>query len=153
MIPTHAMTVNGDFSLDFVLRRPTVHEEIGQLLERMDGVEIFAASLWALPAGKRLDEVDLQSWPNEYIQCAGAADRLTVEIRRLEAGNPQQLVIGRAIEATSKRETVNWDSGKYSVQVQENEILTWREATKLFADYYEKRSVAEDFEVREIALS
>ena len=152
MIPTHAMTVNGDFSLDFILRRPTVSEEISQLLERMDGAEIFAASLWALPAGKRLDEVDLAAWPKEYIQCAGTADRLTVEVRRLESGHPQQFVVGRAIESGSVLKEVNWNSGKHSVQIQPNEILNWREATDLFVDYYAERSLAEGFRFREIAV-
>lgn len=98
--------MNGDFALDFILRRGTPAEEIGQLLERMDGLDIFAVSLWALPEGKRLDDVDLKAWPKEYIQCAGSANRLTVEIRRVESGTPHQFVIGRTAEPGTETEIV-----------------------------------------------
>jgi hypothetical protein len=144
--------MNGDFAVEFQLRRPTPEEEVGQLLERMDGDEIFAVSFWAMPAGKSLDQFDLRTWPKEYIQCAGTAERLTVEIRRLEAGIPRQFVVGRLARSGSATEKVKWDSGKHSTTVWPSEILTWREATALFVGYYQNSPLPTDYQLREISL-
>ena len=51
--------------------------------------------LWRMPDGKALDETDADRDAHEYIQCAGSAERMTVEIREVVEGRAQQFAVGR----------------------------------------------------------
>jgi hypothetical protein len=83
--------------------------------------------------------VDYASWPQEYVQCAGSADRLTVEVRRATTlGGFVHEVIGRRGvfpgEGVVRDQEVRWDD--YCMLVAEEEILTAADATDVFVAYF-----------------
>ncbi len=110
--------------------------DIGATLARLDGTKFYSLLLWKLPPGKSLDDVSPDEDANEYIQCAGSADRMTVEVRRLKGGTYEQFVVGRAPngESPEKKETIHWE--KVDTVVARNEIFSADEAAELFRSYY-----------------
>jgi hypothetical protein len=71
MIATHALTMNGRINGELKSRGMPVEDEIRRLVLLLDGTGRYCLSLWALPPGLPLDDVDHQAWPQEYIQAAG----------------------------------------------------------------------------------
>lgn len=136
MIATHAMTFNGRYSGELKDSIRPITEELRRAVFRLDAERWYATSLWALPPGKALDQVP-HDFPVEYIQTAGSADRLTVEIRELVDGVPVQYVIGR--QASSALAATDWASVRWSdheVPVLANEVLTAEDAFILFSAYH-----------------
>jgi hypothetical protein len=70
--------------------------DIGATLARLDGTKFYSLLLWKLPPGKSLYDVSPDEDANEYVQCAGSADRMTVEVRRLKGDMYEQFVVGPA---------------------------------------------------------
>ena len=145
MKATHAVTYNGQFSGPLNGAFWPVPEEIGRAINRLEGSEWYAVSLWALPPGKDVDQVPAD-FPDEYIQTAGRSDRLTVEIREVVNGVSIQQVIGRSTPAESGWETVAWD--RFEVPVLKNELLTAADAVNLFLEYYESKQVPTGYNKR-----
>ena len=82
MIPTHALAINGTTWMDLQEVGKGELDDLDRFLHRLDGNKLYSLILWKMPAGKHLDEVDPDTDAEEYIQCAGSADRMTVEVRR-----------------------------------------------------------------------
>ncbi len=134
---THAATMNGLVSGELKPREPlTPEQEIGRLLRLVDGTERYSFCLWALPPDKPFDRINLRKYPQEYIQTAGTPERMTVEVRRLVQGKPQQHVLGRPVEdpRSLTNEIVAWDGIK--TPVMSNEVFTVDEVIELFEHYY-----------------
>ncbi len=110
--------------------------DIGATLARLDGTKFYSLLLWKLPPDKSLDDVSPDEDANEYIQCAGSADRMTVEVRRLKGGTYEQFVVGRTpnSESPGKEETIHWE--EVDTVVAPNEIFSADEAAELFRSYY-----------------
>ena len=110
--------------------------DIGATLARLDGTKFYSLLLWKLPPDKSLDDVSPDEDANEYIQCAGSADRMTVEVRRLKGGTYEQFVVGRTpnSENPGKEETIHWE--EVDTVVAPNEIFSADEAAELFRSYY-----------------
>lgn len=152
MIATHAVTMNGSFSGELKNPELSIEDEIRRLLRSLNGVDIFAISLWELPSGKDLDQVNRKKWPAEYIQCAGTADRMTVEVRRLESKQSHQFVIGSSAADTPATDVIQWDAGRHSTKVRPSEVMTWEDAAELFIAYYETGEVPSRYHLRELSL-
>ncbi|WP_100458852.1 hypothetical protein [Mycobacteroides abscessus] len=87
----------------------------------------------------------------EYIQAGGKAERLTVEIRRVERdGRPHQYTIGRAEAADEAGATEFIRFGENEVRVRPSEVLTAAEAIELFQYYYDHNTVAPGWNLRPI---
>jgi hypothetical protein len=69
--------------------------EIRRSLEILDGTDTFAYSIWAMPEGSSWPDPIAPEWPHEFLQSAGSADRMSIEIRRIENGEPRQYAVGR----------------------------------------------------------
>lgn len=152
MIATHAYSVNGQAWSELQDSFGPPSEELKGLLSRLDGVERYSLILWALPEGKYLDETSPADDAREYLQCAGKAERLVVEIRRIVDGKPQQYVIGRPAGSTSSEadEEVHWSN--FMTLVHENEVFDAIEAADLFASYYETGEVPAQYVERPLTL-
>ena len=106
-------------------------DDIAKLLGRLDGSEIYSLLLWKLPTGKSLYYVEPKRDATEYLQCAGTADRMTVEVRSKNGGAEEQFVVGRPRNGgnPAKKETIHWDS--VDTVVASNEVFTAAEAAEL----------------------
>ena len=127
-------------------------DDIGRMLSRFDGTKAFSLLLWKLPPGKRLDDVKSpDEEANEYIQCAGSADRMTCEVRRLRGGKYEHLVLGHATngENPGNQETIRWDD--VETLVAPNEVFSADEAAELFLSYYRTGCVPSKYVLRPLS--
>src|SRR5260370_26113820 len=108
------------------------HNDIANMLGRLDGSRSFSLLLWKLPPAKHLDETNPGRDANEYIQCAGSAERMTVEVRRLAGGTYEHFVVGRGPNGENHgiEETIAGDGVK--TLVAPNEVFTAEEGADLF---------------------
>jgi hypothetical protein len=87
----------------------------------------------------------------EYIQAGGSAERLTVEIRRIESdGQPRQYTVGLPAAAIEPSETEVLRFGDNEIAVRRSELLTADQAKGLFQYYYERHSLPEGWHLRPI---
>ena len=147
------VTVNGSFS--FEIREPIeeARDQLRNTLSRIDGKDRYSLVLWAMPEGKRLVELDEDKDAREYIQCAGSAAAMTVELRTESAGEGQQLVVGRLPGPRLNEPNVRIPWDEYEVVVYEDEVFTASEAAELFGSYLEQGSVPARFMLRPLNLA
>lgn len=152
MIATHALTMNGRINGELKDTFGSVADELRHRLSRLDGVDRYSLILWALPPGVPLDQVDLSSWPEDYIQCAGSAERMTIELRKVIDGMPHQYVIGRPADSgrQSAEEIIAWDGVETSVQ--SHEIFDVAQAAELFYYYYKNADSPDSYTRRTLVL-
>lgn len=132
---THALTMNGRINTEVKDPVDPADVIIRKRLSLLDGSLRFSLILWAMPRGMQLDDVDLDNWPSEYIQAAGSRERMTVEVRRIEANRPRQYVVGRDTHSDDERpEVIRWDG--VETLVQQSEVFTADQGADLFVSYY-----------------
>lgn len=152
--PTHIHESNGLSRGALLDDLRTYPEEIRFVLNRMNGSSFWAWSLWRAPEGADLlDSIPLS---NEYIQCAGTAEALTIEVRYLDPdGTAHQYVVGRPGGDTSGEptEVITWDDGRHSTTVYPNEVFKADEAAVIFYTYFLTDKVAQPYVLREIDMS
>jgi len=126
-----------------------LHRGLGLL----DGVQNYAYMLWRIPPGVDFVDVDRSRYPEEYLQCAGSASRLTVEVRRATVTGYEHLVIGKRDESSlaASTERVPWDH--YEVEVRGNEVFSASEAFEVFRRYLEGASIDEAYTLRPLVRS
>lgn len=108
-------------------------------LGNLDGERMFAYSLWHYPADQDFYAVDKGAL-EEYLQTAGSADRLTVEIREAERqGGYAQYVLATAPITGAADQTIEWSN--HTTQVHREEVFTADQAKELFKAYYETGTV------------
>lgn len=78
----------------------------------------------------------------DFIQCAGSAESLTVELSELcDDGFVRRWVLGRDEDPSDEKVTIRWsDTG--SVEVSANEAWKAEQAAELFVAYYEGGAAA-----------
>lgn len=147
----HVLCTNGTSMMAF----PRIHEDpIEQLsgsFGRMDGERLFAFILWAIPGDASFDDggkAVLES--PTYIQCAGRADALTVEMREIgEAGRIRHYVLGRSAEVQGNCDiTITWQ--RASTSIYHNEKWSAESAVGLFISYWKTGTVPPDVSRRQI---
>lgn len=150
--PTHITQLNG-FGRSALVDVMRPHEDqIRFSLKRMNGTTLWAYSLWRAPEGA--DLLAEIPFSDEYLQCAGDAAAVTVEIRVLdEAGSAHQYTVGKPGGASSIQptETIRWDDGRRSTKVHPHEVFTPQEAAELFVAYYRTNTLPSEYTLREIA--
>ena len=123
-------------------------------LQRMNGSSWWAYSLWRAPEGSDLlDDIPASQ---EYLQSAGSAEALTIEVRVLDgAGVAQQFVVGKpGGEANgAPREVIKWNQGRHSTSVYPHEVFTAEEAAEVFYAYFLTDRVPEQYSLRELGLN
>ena len=148
-----AYTVDGQSSSQFwdgiAPERP-----ISRALARMNGGAAFAFSIWPVPTDIDWRDLDLTIWPREYIQSAGAADAMTVEIRRLEDGEPRQYAVGRGgPRASEPDQVIPFGVNGRTVSVFADEVFDADEATRIYLHYYETQSIPAQYVLRLLDLA
>jgi hypothetical protein len=134
---THVTQSNGFSRGPLINSIRPYQDQLRFSLGRMNGTTFWAYSLWRAPDGADLrDDVPLSE---SYLQCAGSAEALTIELRQLdEEGTPHQWVVGKPGEAPSGPPTavIRWDDGKHSTTVHPHEVFTAAEAGDVFVAYF-----------------
>jgi hypothetical protein len=123
-------------------------------LNRMNGASFWAYGLWRAPEGSDLlEDIPLS---DEYVQSAGSAQAMTVEVRVLdENGAAHQFTIGKPGERPGGPPThvIHWDDGRHSTTVYVNEVFTADEAAEVFSAYSQTDEVPDSYTLRELDLA
>lgn len=123
-------------------------------LNRLNGSSSWAYSLWRAPEGADLlEDIPLS---DTYIQCAGSADALTIEVRTVDDdGVAHQYTVGRAGDEPTgpPTEAIRWDDNRHSTAVHANEVFTADEAADVFYGYFLTDEVVEPYTLRELDLA
>jgi len=152
--PTHITQRNGRSRGALLDEFRPYSEQIRFVLLQMNGSSFWAYSLWRAPEGADL----LESIPfsEEYMQCAGTADALALEVRRIEAdGTPHQYAIGKpgGHRTGEPTEVIHYDDGRHSTTVYPHEVFTADEAAVVFYTYFLTDDVSQPYELRDLHLS
>jgi hypothetical protein len=153
VIPTHALAVNGRTWMEIQSIEKGEENDLTKLMSRVDGSKIYSLILWKLPDGKSIDQTSPKRDATEYMQCAGSADRMTVEVRRLKGKKFEHFVVGRAPNNggnPEKRETIHWES--VETVVAPNEVFSSAEAAELFRSYYRTGWVPSSYVLRPLSI-
>ena len=149
--PTHIVQLNGFARSPLVDVARPYEDQIRFSVRRMDGAKLWAYSLWRAPDGA--DLLAEIPFSEEYIQCAGDAEGVTVEVRVVdEAGMAHQYTVGKPTggDDSEPTETIRWDEGRHSTKMHPHEVFTLDEAADLFVAYYRDDRVPADHTLREI---
>ena len=149
--PTHIVQLNGFARSPLVDVARPYEDQIRFSVRRMDGAKLWAYSLWRAPDGA--DLLAEIPFSEEYFQCAGDAEGVTVEVRVVdEAGTAHQYTVGKPTGGSESEptETIRWDEGRHSTKVHPHEVFTLDEAADLFVAYYRNDRVPADHTLREI---
>lgn len=153
MIPTHAVTSNGHIHMDVDDEIMPIPSFLHRVLGNLDGTESHARSLWRLPEGKGLYECP-EDWPLAYIQSAGSAGAMTVEIRVSHGMDAiaEHFVVGRPVDDQLAEPLVEIPWDEYKQTVFANEVFDANEAGDLFWYYYQHNTVPEHYMLRKLDL-
>lgn len=128
-------------------------DQIKFALNRMNGTSFWAWSLWRAPEdADLLEDIPLS---DEYMQCAGSAQAMTLEVRTVDKdGKGHQFVIGKpeGNQGDKPTEVISWDENKYNTTVYKNEVFTADEAAEVFYAYFLTNEVIEPYTLRELDL-
>jgi hypothetical protein len=104
-------------------------------------------SIYPLPADAGIDE---RIYPNEWIQTAGTAQRLTVEVKRRDPDGVHRVyTVGRGGAADEPEESEVIQRGEHEYRVRPSEVLTAEDAIGLFQYYYDHDAVPASWHLRE----
>lgn len=118
----------------------------------LDGARRFSIQLWEFPCRLDFDQVDVDVYSQEYIQAGGARDRLTVEVRRLEAGTPRHYKVGRGAPNPGADGPQTIDIGGYDFVVRSDEVFTAEEAVPMFIAYRNTGSLPPNYILRPMQI-
>lgn len=151
-----AITSNGDVSVELSDRYRSFEETFEANLCLLDGSELFSYSLWAMPDdAETITDVDLRFYPDAFLQCAGMASRMTVEVRvKYDDGLGRLFTVGRSVRGERKplpSEDVHWSS--HIVRVYPNEVFGYKEVSRIFLAYLETGKVPTGYSLRGTVFS
>jgi hypothetical protein len=112
-------------------------EKLRGAFGRTDGDRLFAFLLWELPIDGRFEEGLQGVEPLTFVQCAGSADALTVELREPgeSCGGYVLSTLGRTSDETGPRDVaIDWRGN--TKHVHHNERWSSDEAADLFLTYW-----------------
>jgi hypothetical protein len=150
---THATTTDGRLHLDLIDMLRPIQQQFAWALGRLDGRKHFAYSLWKLPDGQHADDpIDYNKWPEAYIQVAGTAKAMTVDVRMLDEGKWANFTVGRpAVKrrfGRQKTAVVRWL--EHSIVLRENEVFDASGAAIVFHHYFEHGIPPVGYELRSV---
>ncbi len=152
--PTHITQINGQSRGPFVDYARPYPEQLRVSLNRMNASTFWAYSLWRAPEGA--DLLDSIPFNDEYIQCAGTAEAMAIEVRYVDPdGTAHQYAVGKpgGDHTGDPTEEIHWDEGRHSVFVHPNEVFTADEAAVIFYTYFLTDKVSQPYGLRELDMS
>lgn len=152
--PTHVVQTNGSGRGPLIDTIRPYPEAIRFSLNRMNGTSSWAYGLWRAPAGT--DLLEELPFTEEYLQCAGSAEALTIEVRILDPdGTAHQYTVGKpdGDSTAEPKEVIRWDSDRSGTTVHPHEVFTADEAADIFYAYFLTDRVAPPYVLRELDLT
>lgn len=152
--PTHITSHNNSVRGALVEYFRPYPDQIRFSIHGLDGASSWGYSLWRAPEGA--DLLDSIPTSSEYIQCAGTADALAIEVRHLDPdGTAHQYAVGKpgTVSTGEPTETIHYDDGRHSVTVHPNEVFTADEAAVVFYTYFLTDKVSQPYTLRELDLT
>ncbi|APA98535.1 hypothetical protein [Nocardia seriolae] len=154
MTPTHRKIYSG--RLEAYIGPHDTADDFKRPLQALNGDKNFSLNLSALPTPKCSDavtEADEAAIGLQYLQCAGAADALSVEIRTIVDGTPRLFILGRPGDYHGEPTvTIPFQRGNHELHVYPAEVFTADEAAQMFYSYYRTGALEGDYHLREIDL-
>jgi len=93
----------------------------------------------------------MKRFPQEYLQCAGTRERMTVEVRRREAdGAFRQYALARPGVEAGGEEVIRWDA--FETVVRSNEVFDAKAALPVFLAYFTEGNVPNEYPLRLLEL-
>ncbi|MBL1080308.1 hypothetical protein JK358_38525 [Nocardia sp. 2] len=155
MIPTHRIAYNGERLVTLVGPHETV-EDFRRPLSRLDGDDRYSLNLQTLPRpmwSEDLTDDDRLAMALEFLQCAGSADALSIEVRMLVDGASRLYTLGRPGDYTGDPSIrIPFQRGNHQLTVYPEEVFTADDAAELFFGYYRTRTIPTEMHLREIDL-
>jgi hypothetical protein len=121
--------------------------QLAAIINRLGDGEYDYYLIYPLPADA---EYDQEVHPTEWLQTAGSAERLTVEIKRLDDDGVHRLyTVGRPDAADQDQESEAVRRGGVEYAVRPAEVLTAADALTLFLHYYDHHEIPQGWHLRE----
>jgi hypothetical protein len=113
--------------------------QFGQLLSRFDGIQRSALTVSKVPEGRYYEDLsddEKTAMSESYIQAAGSAQAMSVELRFLIDGVHRLFVIGRPGPRYGEPAVeIPFFGGKHSLTVYSEEVFTADDAAQLFFEW------------------
>lgn len=150
------MTTNSESSMRLTDSFRPYREQIRFNLGQLDNDEDWAYQLWFVPDTAGWPDAPGYSdfdWNSRYIQAGGSADRMSVEMQRVENGELRHYVVGRPHDLDEPlTETVNVAGTDHPVHPAE--VFDADEATDIFFHYFgDSGTVPDGYVLRYLDLS
>jgi len=149
-------TFNGSVSAKLTDDFMPLPDQIRHSLGRLDGTEDFAYLLYYVPDDAGWPDApgyDDSKYDDEYMQSAGSADAMTIEVKRREDdGELRHYVIGRPGDDADAPD-VEVRFSEYSQLIRPTEVFDANEAAQVYYAYFQTRTVPDTYVLRELDLS
>lgn len=116
-------------------------QEIAEALPRMDGRRLWALAMWPFPNDVHFDDVNYEEASSFYVQCAGRAQAMTVEIRERTPEVPKHYVLGLGEPTGGADVVIEFD--EFAVNVHPEEVFNAEQATEVFHEYINTGTVGD----------
>lgn len=149
---SHAQTTPGG-STRYLLSQPgTVPEQLGSTLRGMNGAERTTYVIW--PSENPVTAiVTPQNGGDSFMQAAGSADAMTIEVRILGSDGRWHLyTVGRQEPNNGETLLVPLNDTR-QIRIFTNEAFTADEAVDIFSTYYLTNTVSQSYQLRQLDLS
>ncbi|AYG02776.1 hypothetical protein [Gryllotalpicola protaetiae] len=131
-------------------------EQLRRELGLLDGEKRFAYLLYFVPDDAGWPDAPgfkLSKYDQEYMQSAGNAEAMTIEVRRLEDdGEFHQYAIGRPGGAADAG-TVEIHYAENTLSVPRSEVFTADQAAPIYYKYFQSHAVPDGVVLRELDLT
>lgn len=148
--------VSGRTSMELRNTFRSFDEQLRRTLGLLDGADISSFLLFYVPDDAGWPDgpgFDVAEYEAEYLQSAGKADAMIVEVRRIEErdGEYHQYALGRPTPAPRLPSVeISWE--RHSTTVPVNEVFGADEAATIYSFYFQHRRIPETYSLRELDL-
>lgn len=147
-----AMDGRGGMEFPGDLRPP--REQFAIMLGRLRDGKRSTFALVPVPDGVDVVRFIVEGSREQFLQCAGIGDELTIEWRRYDDDGQSRLyTLGHTPHHDPELVTIEFFDGTRSTQVHPDEVFTTDEAVEIFATYYETQAVPDSYSLREFDLT
>jgi hypothetical protein len=147
----HVLFVGGSTRLIFPGYGKTVPIELKRRVFRLDGSDNSSLCLWRFPRGADRS-VRGSDWDSDtYIQCAGSAEGIMIEVRMKVGDRSVRSVVGKNEPAGNQSVIIR--RGDFREHVFENESFSVDEVTAVFQHYSEHDGVPPSLRLRAVEVT
>ena len=154
-IPVHFASINWAGHERVDPDQGAIRDLVLARLATLDGRGVWAFGFWPLPDGTHPDRPE-RTAAFEYMQSAGTANRMTVEVRWFEDDDVlRQYVVGREHDEIQGApwEDIPWGMNGHVVRVRPHEAFTAEQAAAVYEAYFETGNVPSGCTLRYLDMS